>query len=74
MATLGELVGSKPKAMPPAPAVQPTVRMPDESDPAVIEARKKKRNEATGRGRESTVLEDTSSGASPSYTNDVLGK
>jgi len=74
MAGLGELVMGGKKEAPPPPPVQPTVRMPDESDPAILEARKRRRQDATGKGREATILTETDSGSSPSYTNTVLGR
>lgn len=75
MAGLGELVAGGRKEAPPPPTPQPVVRMPDESDPAVLEARKKRREAATGKGRESTILSGDSGGTGgSSYTGTVLGR
>ena len=49
---MGGLFGKKPKVEPPS-------RMPDEQDPALIEARRKRLAEQRGRGgRESTILSE----------------
>jgi hypothetical protein len=60
MAPLGKLFGSTPKP-------QPVVRMPDENDPAAIEAQRKQRADLVqGKGRASTDLTGT-------YASDRLG-
>lgn len=43
----------------PKPAVTPTLPMPDENDPALLEAKRRRTMETLGRsGRGSTILDD----------------
>lgn len=43
----------------PKPAVTPTLPMPDENDPAILEAKRRRMMETLGRsGRGSTILDD----------------
>ena len=61
MSALKSLFGGK------TPKPQPTVRQPDEQDPAAIEARRRKQAElVSGKGRASTDLTGT-------YASDRLG-
>lgn len=54
-----------------APAPQPVVRMPDENDPAALEARKRQQRElVAGKGRDSTIL----TGPTSDYTGTMLGR
>lgn len=59
---------------PKAPALQPVTRMPDEKDPAVLEAQARKRQQIASRGgRTSTVM--TGGGDSTgAYRNSLLGQ
>lgn len=55
---------------PPKPQVQATVRMPDQQDPAALEAARKKRADLmAGSGRASTDL----TGNGGAYSNTLLG-
>jgi hypothetical protein len=65
MGKLGELFsGGK------APAPQPVVRMPDQNDPASLEARRRQqREQIAGKGRDSTIL----TGPGGDYSGSVLG-
>lgn len=67
---MADMLGMKPKVD--LPKETPTIAIPDEKDPAAIEARRRKMREAQQRGgRESTNM--TGSGSPVTYTNTTLG-
>ena len=67
------------KATPELPKIKPPPRMPDLEDPRVLEAaRIRERERMARRGRESTMLTDSTGlegvgTAAPTYSNTVLG-
>lgn len=63
---------------PKTPAVKPPAPMPDESDPAIMEAKRKRIASMMGSGgRRATILTDTSGGAGAGgnidYTKQTMG-
>jgi len=67
---MADMLGMKPKVD--LPKETPKATIPDERDPAAVEARRKKMREEQQRaGRESTNL--TGSGAPVTYTNTTMG-
>lgn len=56
------------------PKLEPPVRVPTETDPDVLDARKREQERIRGlKGRESTILADADPSAAPSYVNQNLG-
>lgn len=59
---------------PKTPAAPPVARMPDENDPAVLEARRKAAFNATNRqGRDSTTLAQGGAAQGKEYSGTTLG-
>lgn len=61
---------SKPKT----PALQPVTRMPDDKDPAVLEAQARKRQQIASRGGRTSTVMTGGSDAGGAYRNSLLGQ
>lgn len=66
---MGEMF-KKPKP----PALQPVTRMPDDKDPAVLEAQNRKRQQIASRGGRTSTVMTGGGDAGGAYRNSLLGQ